>query len=81
MVKDAWLKVFYFILGRPGDQVISISENSCLAPRLLSFRKSLIFQYYLSVSFFLIYRGCLGQLACTSTNPTGPEINDHVSFQ
>jgi len=22
-----------------------------------------------------------GQLACTSTNPTGPKVNDHVNLQ
>jgi hypothetical protein len=26
---------------------------------------------------FFYYRGCPGQLARTSTNPTGPEVNDH----
>jgi len=31
--------------------------------------------------FFFDYRGCPGQLARTSTNPTGPEVNDHVSLQ
>jgi len=31
--------------------------------------------------FFFDYRGCPGQLACTSTNSTGPEVNDHVSLQ
>jgi len=31
--------------------------------------------------FFLVLRGCPGQLARTSTNPTGPEVNDHVSLQ
>ena len=31
--------------------------------------------------FFLGERGCPGQLACTSTNPTGPEVNDHVSLR
>ena len=29
---------------------------------------------------FLVYRGCPGQLARTSINPTGPEVNDHVSL-
>jgi hypothetical protein len=31
--------------------------------------------------FFFLLRGCPGQLARTSTNPTGPEVNDHVSLQ
>jgi hypothetical protein len=34
--------------------------------------------------FFLINVGLMwvfGQLACSSTNPTGPEVNDHVIFQ
>jgi len=31
--------------------------------------------------YIYIYRGCPGQLARTSTNPTGPEVNDHVSLQ
>ena len=31
--------------------------------------------------FFFDYRGCPGQLARTSTNLTGPEVNDHVSLQ
>jgi len=31
--------------------------------------------------FFFYFRGCPGQLARTSTNPTGPEVNDHVSLQ
>jgi len=35
----------------------------------------------LSFFFFFFYRGCPGQLARTSTNPTGPEVNDHVSLQ
>jgi hypothetical protein len=35
----------------------------------------------LSFFFFFYYRGCPGQLARTSNNPTGPEVNDHVSLQ
>jgi hypothetical protein len=31
--------------------------------------------------FFLVLRGCPDQLAHTSTNPTGPEVNDHVNLQ
>jgi hypothetical protein len=31
--------------------------------------------------YFLVQRGCPGQLTRTSTNPTGPEVNDHVSLQ
>ena len=30
---------------------------------------------------YIVYRGCPGQFARTSTNPTGPEVNDHVSLQ
>jgi hypothetical protein len=36
---------------------------------------------YILFFFFLVYRGCLGQFARTSTNPTGLEVNDHVSLQ
>lgn len=32
-------------------------------------------------SFFLVYREYSDPLAHTSTNPTGPEVNDHVNFQ
>ena len=31
-------------------------------------------------SFFINVDGCPDQLACTSTNLTGPEVNDHISF-
>jgi len=31
--------------------------------------------------FFFSLTWVSGQLACTSTNPTGPEVNDHVSLQ
>jgi hypothetical protein len=34
-----------------------------------------------SAIFFLVQRGCPGQLARISTNPTSPEVNDHVSLQ
>jgi hypothetical protein len=37
----------------------------------------ILFFYYF---FFFDYRGCPGQLARTSTNPTGPEVNDHVAY-
>jgi hypothetical protein len=37
--------------------------------------------FYFYLFFFFDYRGCPGQLARTSTNPTGPEVNDHVSLQ
>ena len=30
------------------------------------------------IYFFLVECGCPGQLARTSTNPTGHEVNDHV---
>jgi hypothetical protein len=36
-------------------------------------------KHYLNVFFY--QRGCPGQLVRTSINPTGPEINDHVSPQ
>ena len=40
------------------------------------------FEVLKSVFFiFLVSRGCPSQLACISTNPTGPEVNDHVRFQ
>ena len=32
-------------------------------------------------TFFFFKYGCSGQLARTSTNPTSPEVNDHVSLQ
>jgi hypothetical protein len=33
-------------------------------------------------SFFFFYQnGCPDQFARTSTNPTGPEVNDHASLQ
>ena len=38
------------------------------------------FFFFLSWFFFSL-TWCLGQFACTSTNPTGPEVNDHVSLQ
>ena len=31
--------------------------------------------------FFFNLRGCSGQLAHISTNPTSPEVNDDVNFQ
>jgi len=31
--------------------------------------------------FFFSLTWVFGQLARTLTNPTGPEVNDHVSFQ
>jgi len=37
--------------------------------------------FCLTKPFFFFSRGCPGQLARTSTNPTAPEINNHVSFQ
>jgi hypothetical protein len=33
------------------------------------------------LGIFLVVRGCPGQFARISTNPTGPEVNDHVSLQ
>ena len=36
---------------------------------------------FLSFFFFFInVDGCSDQLACTSTNLTDPEVNDHISF-
>jgi len=31
--------------------------------------------------YFFYYRGCPGQLVSTSTNLSGPEVNDYVSLQ
>jgi hypothetical protein len=36
---------------------------------------------YIYIYIYIIKCGCLGELVLTSTNFTGPEINDHVSFQ
>ena len=45
----------------------------------------LIWERCISVCLMLLiqhqYLGCLHLLACTSTNSTGPEVNDHVSLQ
>jgi hypothetical protein len=40
-----------------------------------------IFYFLFFIFIFFYYRGCPGQLARTSTNLTGPEVNDHVSLQ
>jgi hypothetical protein len=36
---------------------------------------------FINIKFFFNQCECPGQLACTLTNPTGPEVNDHVSLQ
>jgi len=43
-------------------------------------RREVKIRYFFNY-FFLVWRWCPSQLACTTTNPTGPEVNDHVSLQ
>ena len=64
---------------------ILVSTRSCATPLTKNpmfyiVSKQVGIKYH-NFFYYYYYHGCPGQLVRTSTNPTGPEVNDHVSLQ